>query len=86
MHCIVVHCVAIANVGPIETVEVRRFDTADLTLDAGARTIGFTAGEHQLYHPMMLSASTDVLVLTQCAIPTGNRLQALHFDRYHVSE
>jgi hypothetical protein len=55
-------------------------------VDAGARTIGFTAGEHQLYHPMMLSASTDVLVLTQCAIPTGNRLQALHFDRYHVSE
>lgn len=57
--------------------QVRRFDGARLTAAADARTIGFSAGESTLYHPLMLSASTDVLAFAESVVPSGNRLESV---------
>jgi eukaryotic-like serine/threonine-protein kinase len=57
--------------------EVRRFDGTQLTVAADARTIGFSVGESTLYHPMMLSASADVLAFAESVVPSGNRLESV---------
>lgn len=59
-------------------IEVRRFDPTRLKVSADARAIGFAAGESTLYHPVMLSASTDVLVFSESGVPAGNRLESVH--------
>ena len=64
---------------------VRRFDTERLTVDADARTIGFTAGEGTLYDSVMISASSEVLAFAQISVPFGDRLHSVTRDGEHLS-
>jgi eukaryotic-like serine/threonine-protein kinase len=54
--------------------EVRRFNLANMTASANARTLSFTPGEGTLRNPMMLSASPDVLAYVEAVVPGDNRL------------
>jgi eukaryotic-like serine/threonine-protein kinase len=58
-------------------IEVRRFDVTRRTVAADARTIGLSAGGSTLHHPVMLSASNDVLVFSESGLPSGHRLEAV---------
>ena len=58
-------------------VEARRFDAVRLTVSPDARAIGFSAGQGTLYHPVMLTASNDVLAFAESAVPFGSRLESV---------
>jgi len=58
-------------------IEVRRFDGANLSVAADARTIGFAAGAGTLYHPVMVSASSDVLAFAGSSVSSGVRLEVV---------
>jgi Tol biopolymer transport system component len=58
-------------------VDVRRVDTNRLVVTGDPRTTGFKAGGNTPYHPVMLSASTDVLAFALSSVPYGNRLAAV---------
>jgi len=58
-------------------IEVRRFDATRLTVSPDARASGFSAGRGTLYHPVMLSASSEVLAFAESAVPFGNRLESV---------
>jgi eukaryotic-like serine/threonine-protein kinase len=59
-------------------IEVRRFDPTRLTVASDARTIGLSAGGSTLHHPVMLSASRDVLAFSESVLPAGRRLECVH--------
>ena len=42
-----------------------------------ARTIGLSGATSTLYHPMLLSASTDVLAFADSFVPWGTRLEVV---------
>jgi dipeptidyl aminopeptidase/acylaminoacyl peptidase len=58
-----------------ERITARRFDPGRLTAAADARTLGLAAAGGTLYHPMMMSASSEVLAFAPATIPQGNRLE-----------
>jgi serine/threonine-protein kinase len=57
--------------------EIRRFDGRRLTVAPDARTLAFSPAPGTLYHPMLLSASADVLAFGATAVPAGNRMEAI---------
>jgi serine/threonine protein kinase len=58
-------------------IEVRRFAGATLSVAPDAKSIGFSAGQGTLYHPVMLGASSDVLAFAESSVPSGSRLEAV---------
>jgi hypothetical protein len=58
-------------------ITVRRFDREALTASTDARTIGQSAGESTLYHPLMLSASADALAFADSVVPAGSRMEVV---------
>jgi Tol biopolymer transport system component len=55
--------------------EVRRLDTARLALRPDVRTLALPTGASNLYNPVMLSASADVLAYASAGLTGGNRLE-----------
>jgi Tol biopolymer transport system component len=60
--------------------EARRFDPARRSLGADARVLELAVDRGTLYHPMLLSASADVLALVEDPIPSGARLETVDRD------
>jgi Tol biopolymer transport system component len=58
-------------------IEARRFDTMRLSVAADAEALGLRAGDTTLYHPMLLTASSDVLAFAESGVPSGDRLEAV---------
>jgi Tol biopolymer transport system component len=54
--------------------ELRPFDAARRALTGDPRRMGLTAGGNTLYHPMMVSASADVLAFVNSPLSFGLRL------------
>ena len=52
-------------------------DPGRLSAAADARTLGFSTADSTLYHPMMMSASSEVLAFASAQIPQGSRLEAV---------
>ena len=61
-------------------IEVRRFNARSLAVSPDARAIDISAGNGTLFHPLMLSASSDVLAFAQSAPPFGDRLESVDRD------
>jgi Tol biopolymer transport system component len=62
-------------------IEARRFDETHLTLTGEARTIGVTAAGTTLNQPVMVSASSDVLVFATSTVPYEFRHRLEAVDR-----
>jgi eukaryotic-like serine/threonine-protein kinase len=65
-------------------IEARRFDATTLTVASDAKSLGLAAGGTNLYHPVMLGASRDVLAFAESEIPTGDRLEAVDRNGHRV--
>jgi len=65
-------------------IEVRGIDTTRMRVTADARTLGFESAGNTPYHPMMLSASANVLAFAASSVPYGLRLESV--DRTGDSE
>ena len=55
-------------------IEVRPFDAARQVVTGEPRRVGLAAGGNTLHHPMMVSASPDVLAFVSSPLPLGQRL------------
>ena len=55
-------------------IELRPFDAARRVVTGDPRRTGLAAGGNTLYHPMMVSASAQVLAFVQSPLPFGQRL------------
>ena len=60
-----------------DRIEVRRIDTTRMNVTGDARTLGFKGGGNTPYHPMMLSASIDLLAFTASSVPYGLGLESV---------
>jgi Tol biopolymer transport system component len=58
-------------------IEVRRIDTTRMRVTGDARTLGFQSGGNTPYHPMMLSASTNLLAFAASSVPYGLELESV---------
>jgi hypothetical protein len=58
-------------------IEMRSIDARALTVRGDSRSIGLGAAGSTLYHPLMLSASRDVLAFVASPLPSGDRLEAV---------
>jgi Tol biopolymer transport system component len=65
-------------------IEARRFDAETLTVASTAKSLGLLAGGTSIYHPVMLSASRDVLAFVESPIPGGDRLEAVARDGQRI--
>jgi len=65
-------------------IEVRRIDTARTSVTGDARALGFESGGNTPHHPMMLSASANLLAFAASSVPYGLRLESI--DRTGDSE
>src|SRR6185295_2410390 len=60
--------------------EARPFDAAALRLDGDPRTLPVAAGANTPYHPVMLSASADLLATVAAPMPFGVKLGTVARD------
>lgn len=60
-----------------DRIEVRRIDTTRMTVTGDARTLGFESPGNTPYHPMMLSASANVLAFAASSVPYGFALESV---------
>jgi hypothetical protein len=58
-------------------IEVRRIDTTRMSVTGDARTLDFNSGGNTPYHPMMLSASTNLLAFAASSVPYGLALESV---------
>jgi hypothetical protein len=57
--------------------EARGFDTNQLSVAADAKGLQLRAGGSTAYHPVMVSASPDVLAFAESTVPSGDRLEVV---------
>src|SRR5262249_28049860 len=60
-----------------DRIEVRRIDTTRMTVTGDARTLGFNSQGSTPYHPMMLSASANLLAFAASSVPYGFALESV---------
>ena len=65
-------------------IEVRHFDAVRMAVTPDARTIGLSGATSTFYHPMLLSASTDVLAFADSFVPWGARLEVVERNGNHL--
>jgi eukaryotic-like serine/threonine-protein kinase len=58
-------------------IHVRQFDPARLELVGDPQTLTIKAGGNTPYHPVMLSASTNILAFATISVPFGSRLGSI---------
>jgi eukaryotic-like serine/threonine-protein kinase len=58
-------------------IEMRRIDTTRMSVTGDARTLGFKSGGNTPYHPMMLSASANLLAFAASSVPYGLELESV---------
>ena len=61
-------------------VESRRFNNANLAVDAHARTIDFLPAIVTVANPLIVSASNDVMAFADSIIPAADRLASVNMD------
>jgi Tol biopolymer transport system component len=60
-----------------DRIEVRQIDTTRMRVTGDARTLGFKSGGNTPYHPMMLSASANLLAFAGSSVPYGLALETV---------
>jgi eukaryotic-like serine/threonine-protein kinase len=60
-----------------DRIEVRRIDTTRMIVTSDARTLGFKSRGNTPYHPMMLSASANLLAFAASSVPYGLALESV---------